>query len=303
MQLSSRLVLLRILPIFSTLITFSALIGCATVDVAAANKEEELIGVQLDIATNQLDVGHAEKALQTMKPLVSTFPNNSKVLTLIGMIHLALSNPDQALVFLRRSYDRDPSAASGLNLSSALIASGQHPRARNVLRKLLKSNENYQYKERLLHNIAVAYLKERNFLAAKKYLRQSLETNPGYYMSLIVLAKIEKETGIHSAAIEHLKRAVKACPSCYEPVHLLSTEYINDNQIRSALTLLDNFAKNEDIAPEDKESGLKMQQYLELKNPAAVQAARKESAAKRIDLFKNSSFSPIATQNDSTTKY
>lgn len=268
-----------------------------------SNKESELITVQINIATNQLDLGQPEKALQTVRPLVANFPHDFRVLTIAGMIHLSLSNPDQALNFLRRAYDSEPSTAAGLNLSSALIATGQHSRARTVLYKILKNDENYQFRERIVHNIALAYHKERNFLAARKFYRQALETNPSYYMSLLGMAKIEKETGNRGPSKAFLLRAVKACPSCYESVHLLVTAHINDNETKAALTVLQNFTTNPDITPEDKESASHLQSYVATKDPAAAEAVRTISRLRNRKSDSQQSAPQSSPAEDARTTY
>jgi Tfp pilus assembly protein PilF len=248
-------------------VTATILTSCASMFYNTAKKQDEIIDTQLSIAGAQLDGGDAARALQTVKPLLSTFPNNYKVLTMGGMSHLALANPTQALLLLRRAYDIEPTTATGLNLSSALIAAGEQTRARNVLRKLVKGDENYGHRERLYHNLGLSYQKERNYPAAKKYFYLALNDSPSFYMSLIALAKIAKELNDAKGAKGFLKKAVKSCPSCYEPVHLLATYYINDGELKLAHSLLQSYAARDDAQDEDRESSRQLMRHVQSMEP------------------------------------
>ncbi|MEZ4741477.1 MAG: tetratricopeptide repeat protein [Bdellovibrionota bacterium] len=237
------------------------LISCISINTEETRKKDELIKAQLKVVSVRLNNGEPEKALQTLKYLQSNFPNNYSILTIHGMTHLTLENPGQAIHYLKRAYEQQPTAASGLNLSSALIANQEAGKARMLLFKLIKEEKSYRYKERLIHNIALSYLKESKLKAAEKYFQNAIDINPTYYMSLIELAKIYDSKKDNTKAIQYLEKAARACSTCYEPTNLLATKYIDLRETKKAIKILEKFVHNQDNAIADQESATN---YLKL---------------------------------------
>ncbi len=249
---------IRYLSIVSLVLT---LLGCQTFDAQQRQKEDDALKTQLALAANQLDQGAPERSLFTLRPIYRMHPDNADLLTLMGMSHLALGNKEMALKFLREAYKSRPDVKSGLNLSSGLIADRQYRKARNVARKLLKRKEDYPYKERLFHNLAVAYERDRKFKGAIINYKKAIAINPVFYMSLIQLGKIYLNFGNLKQAELYLTKAQKSCQVCLEPVQNLSQLLLKQGKKNDAVTLISNYIQISAVKASDKASAKKLLKF------------------------------------------
>ena len=213
-------------------------------------REQELLGNELLLIKKQLDEGKPEQAWISMRSLYPRYQSNQDVLNLAGLIHLSLDNTSKAISIFRQSHKLKPSTATGLNLSSAYIASGRYRKARAILVPLLRSRQPYPYRERLWHNYALTWEKERRLKSATKYYQKALNINPTYFLSLIRLAGIARQSNRERLAMKLYEKASRNCRSCFEPVNELASYYLNKGYYQRAARILREYLKQNQRLPD-----------------------------------------------------
>ncbi|MCB9229267.1 MAG: tetratricopeptide repeat protein [Deltaproteobacteria bacterium] len=218
-------------------------------DPATLRKQNDLISGELTLIRRLLDEGKAEKAWASMRGLYQKHPDKPDVLNLAGLIHLALDNQDQAISIFRKAYQLRPAPATGLNLSSAYIASGHYKKARQILARLIRAGQPYEFRERLWHNYALTWEKEKQYKKASKYYQKALKINPAYFLSLVRLATLAKIVGNKNMSLHLFEKASRSCKSCFEPVHEIASFYINEGKYSEAVRILRGYLKTEKNIP------------------------------------------------------
>lgn len=234
-------------------------VSCQSVweDPAQQKRRSQLLATKLDYAQSQIDSGHPETALRTLRPLLEQHPDNTAVINLLGITHLALDNSTLAAKYFYRAYARDQKVPFGLNLSAALIALGKYRRSRTILRKLLNST-GYNLKERIYHNVALSYERESNHRRALYFYRRALQENPAYYLSSLRMARILKKLNRLSQSIQSYQKAFASCTSCYEAVHELAIIYMHQSNFTSAVNVLSRFLSGSKISGADRSQAQKL---------------------------------------------
>lgn len=261
----------RLLYLIVTLSLMLTITNCQTIPNEKEDEisaEEELIETRLALAKTQLDKGQPEQALVTLQPLLKKHKDNSMVLAVTGLAHLALSNPIKATQLLKKAYDLNPSGRSALNLSSALISMGSLIKARKILFKSLEYKD-YNHRERIYHNIAVTFEKDNKLNEAINYYQKALYENPTYYQSLFRLGLVYKQKKENMQAIKTLEKATTFCRICLEPVKELASLYINNHQANRAVKMLGLYLKNKELTKTDRKEAQKLlvlTKRLQLKN-------------------------------------
>ena len=223
-------------------------------DRESLKQKADILEGELILIKKLVDEGKAEKAWMTMRLLLQDHSDHPEALNLSGLIHLALDNHPKSIQYFKKSYKLKPSIASGLNLSSAYIASGQYRTARKTLIRLLRSSQKYLYRERLWHNLALTWEKDKNLLKAERYYRKALKVNPTYFLSLIRLASVSKQRGQTGKAISLYQKAHRNCKGCFEPVNELANHYLQTAQYSSAVKILSNYLKTQQkILPRERD--------------------------------------------------
>jgi Tfp pilus assembly protein PilF len=230
--------------IAASLICCSA--GCQTFEPKASQENPE-VRTHLSTAYTYIDAGQANLALDELRPLVDQYPDDAEIQNLMGLTQLALNNPTRGLFHLRRAVVLKPTSTYSLNLSSALIESGNLDEAQKILKNLLKRRENppYPYKERIYQNLGLVAEKRKHYLLAEKFYRRALVENPTYYMAQLQLGHVLAATNQRAKSIEFFESAAITCPACYAPVDALVTQYVKTKQLPKAAALLERFEKNE----------------------------------------------------------
>lgn len=232
-----------------------ALKACQTPapEAGPENKELALVEKQKQLVRSALDEGKPEQALGALRPMLREFPNDPGLHNLMGLTQLALRNGTRAAKHFQTAYKLDQKVATGLNLSSALIENGEHENAVKLLNALLKKadKDEYQYKERIYHNLGLTYgLQKRNALAEKWY-KEALEENPTYFPSHLELAKVYEKTKRPAMAMKEYRRSMDYCLVCFEPVQALSNLYIKNGRFADARKILMGYSRIEGVAPQD----------------------------------------------------
>lgn len=249
------------------------LASCQTLNFAENQEKQEqiegLIETKLLLVKSMLDKGQATDAWSTLRPMLAAYPQHPDILNICGLTHLALANTPRALSFLRRAYQAKPSPAIGLNISSVLISQGSYASARKLLRKLLTTADDYTYKERLWHNMALSYDKENKASLAERYYKKALAENPGYYLSHLQLGYLYKQRGRSALASKHFWQANQQCRSCYAPVSELSSHMIKRRQYAQAINLLRRYLHQREASPENSLAAKALLGQLEQRQSAS----------------------------------
>ncbi len=215
------------------------------------SNNQKIIETNLTFAQKQIDAGQPQNALQTLRPLVRSFPQNPSLLNMVGLSYLALSNAAYARNYFQQAYaiDKDPMYA--LNLSSALIAEGSFVEAESVLQKLLKE-KSYPYSERVYHNYALLFEKRKKYRKAVSYYTKAVNENPSYYLSHLRLGKIYQLERNRTSAKLAYEKAANACSLCFEPVQEASLIYLDEGNFKKASALLQHFLANKEISSDNR---------------------------------------------------
>ena len=236
----------------------AALLACASAcqSIKRNSKQDRLIKSQQRIITNYLNAGMPAQAHQELRNVLAKFPDNPDFLRLMGVTQLALNNTGKAILYLEKVYELEPNITHGLNLSSAYIAANKYPAAQTLLLELLDDADDYQYKERLYHNLALIHEHRRKMRTAEKYYLKALSENPSYYLSLLKLGILYKEHHRHKKAILYLNQAKNFCRKCYEPVNHLAATYLKIKQPNLAVKELTVYSRLTGLEYQERQNAI-----------------------------------------------
>ena len=187
-------------------------------------------------------------------------PKDADFQNLMGLTQLAMENPSKASKYFKNSYKINPRTSVALNLSSAYIEDGKFLKAIQLLKKVNKDkvSENYQYPERIFHNIALAAERNRNHRQAVKYYQVALSENPNYYLSLMRLGQLYEKSKRPLDAQKTFVKAKNSCPKCFDPVNALAMGFIAKGKHRSAFRVLKRYARKNEISDENRMKAKKL---------------------------------------------
>lgn len=227
--------------------------SCQTLEPKASRESPEVRN-HLSAAYSFIDGGQAGAAMKELRPLIDRYPDDPEINNLYGLTQLALNNPTRALTHFRKAVKSEPSSTNMLNLSSALIETGNLSEAQKVLKKALQLVENppYPYRERIHHNLGLIAERGKRLSVAEKHYRTALEENPTYYLSQLQLGRVLVATGQTARGIEQLESANRTCPACFAPVDALVAQYVKQKKPQKAFALLEAFEKNDATADADR---------------------------------------------------
>lgn len=247
--------------LFLTLTAYLAA-GCASLGLTSvdkqAEKEARLMQAELSLAKEYLDRGEANLAWTNLRPLYQRAPRQPAVLNLVGLTHLALENYQSAISVLQKAYTLHPTAVSGLNLSSAYLATGQYEKARLLLQNLLSKYPRYEYRERLWHNMALTYEHEQRWHEAVRTYELAIKTNPNFTLSFLRSAALYTRLHQEQRGLHYYSKALRLCPSCYEAVASIASHHLQQGQIAAAIKLLQAYTKQKNTPRKDRKDALNL---------------------------------------------
>lgn len=172
----------------------------------------------------------------------------------MGLTHLALKNPKEALKYFNSAYKIKHCTSIALNLSSAYIELGQYKKAIDFLLNLMLQDEtkNYLHQERIAHNMALASEKRGLYKKAKKYYLKALSHNPNFYISTMRLGQLYEKTGHPVKAKKRYLKAKKLCELCFDPINALTMSYFTTGHINRAIVTIKTYLKRKDILPNNR---------------------------------------------------
>lgn len=257
-------------------------IGCLSLDSKEGPNIEQALETQKSIIINHLNRGEPDKAFAELRPAMQKFPDNVDLKTLMGLTQLALRNPRNAVKFLKEANEQDSNSTTVLNLSSAYIENGQNVAALKLLKKHIKSGDltEYQYPERIYHNVGLAYLRLKKSKGAMINFRKALDQNPKFYLSLMQIGDLYSKKSNHKTARKFYRKALPACGNCFEAVQVLSKSYLSEGNRNGAGSVLKSYASNKKLPNELRVKAQKLIAELQL-TPRNNQTAKAGPAKPR----------------------
>jgi tetratricopeptide (TPR) repeat protein len=215
---------------------------------------------QKQVAKNALDTGRADQAVQQLRILLRSHPKDAELHTLMGFARLTLKNAPRAVKDFQTAAKLDPSIANGLNLSSAYIEAGDNERAVELLKKLnvRAAEEDYEFKERILHNLGYAHVKLKRYANAERWLKMALEENPAFFPSHLELGRLYQVTKRPALSMRSYRTAIDYCHQCYEPVQSLTSLYMAAGRYAEARDVLLGYMRQENLPAKDREQANKL---------------------------------------------
>ena len=243
------------------------LFACQTIQKEnhVEKREKEIFDTQKSLVVSFLNKGLPHLALKELRILVKKHPNEPDFLNLMGLTQLSLNNSEMAVKFFKRSYKAKESIPVALNLSSAYINMKLYNKAIKLLKNTQETElySNYNYPERVNHNIALAYEKNRKTKLAIKYYKTALKFNPVYYLSLMRVADLYKRQGNIKVSMKYYYKAKTSCSVCYDPIKSISQNYIALGQAQKAVPIVKTFLKNKEVSPLNRSKGTKLLRYTQ----------------------------------------
>lgn len=206
-------------------------------------QEDEALKSEKGIIVTYINSGELSVALRRLRLSLDKYPNDSELNNLMGLVQLSLKNYKSSLDYFQRSYQIEPKPLVELNISSAMIETGDHKGARTILARLIKTpkDKGYQYKERLYHNLAFSYQKTKNYTTAIRLYKKALEENPTYHMSWQNMGQCYEFLKNTKLALDSYQKAKLNCFGCYEPITLLVDFHLNNNNTQAAVKELQDY--------------------------------------------------------------
>ena len=228
--------------------------GCQTTETDKTTaKTKEILDSQKAIVHNALDNGDAKLAHQTLRKLINDFPNDASLQNLMGLTQLSMKNAARAVKHFQIAYKLDKKPGSALNLSSALIEMGDYEKAVSTIKNAMEQKgEPYEFKERFLHNLAYAHLKQKKNVKAEGYFKAAIEENPSFYPSHLELARLHKQLGRPALAMRSYREAMDYCQICLDPVSELTTLYVKAGKMGEARDILIKYNKVQGVGEIDR---------------------------------------------------
>ncbi len=213
---------------------------------ASKKASAELLDTKLTLIMTHLEHNQEDAALQEIRALLRESPESPQVLAVGGIVYLFFSRVPTAIEYLEKAYKLQPTSDVGLNLSAAYLAGNRTKKAKPLLQRLLV-DEKYENRERIYHNLGLAFEQENNFVLAEMNYQNALMENPTYYLSHYRLGLLYGKNGKNRQAVEHFSKSIALCPACYEPVQELATLYIERKNSKKAAALVSKFLEEKNM--------------------------------------------------------
>gem|GEM_PF-6514309 len=231
--------------------------SCQLWDSGMSKKEEDYITTRIRIMETKIDDGEVTAAQYELEPLLRSYPDNDKLLTLSGFIHISLRNYSRAIEEMKKAYALNPSPSAALNMSASYIAAQQFDKALEVIDRGIEMHEDqpYAYLGRLHHNRGYVFELTKRYQQAIESYKQALYHSPSFMLTLSRIAATYDRVNNKPAAIDAYKRWSYVCSSCFIPLEKLALYYIaspdpGDHDV--ARKMVASYLKNKQVLEKDK---------------------------------------------------
>lgn len=196
-------------PIIIILASSFLVLGC----VSAPSKEtQERAALHMQIGTGYLAKGQYPQAMSELLRAEEMDPRNPYILNNLGIAYYVRGRHKQAEVKFREALKLEPQFSDAKNnLARALIDQKRYAEAIKFLQEV-EGDLTYQYPEKTLSNMGMAYFELGQYKRAGDYLERSMQirrdscTTAAYYgRALYEAKKIRESAQILDQAIEYCR--------------------------------------------------------------------------------------------------
>jgi len=168
--------------------------------------EQERAKVHTDLGIAYLRDGKYEIALNEAQVALETLSSYAPAHNLKGLIHMALGQNDQAEPAFRQAVDLAPGNPEiANNFGWFLCQTGKVKESFTYFNRVLR-NPLYKTPAKVLHNMGVCALMDKDDVAGESYLFRALKLDPNNLRAYYLLADIEYRRGRFEDARDWLKK-------------------------------------------------------------------------------------------------
>lgn len=235
--------------------------------------------------------GKYQEARQICEQLIQKDPEYTGAIFLLGKIHFALGNLDQAKQYVDKAIQMDltnpdyrdthsemASFASKLTEASRLYNNADYEGAEKIYLELIELNKNFVD---AYVNLARVYVRLNNLTEAAKYYRKAIEMRPeneDYQKEFAALIKRYLVEGnqlmqrkSYSAALEKFDQAIRLNPKDHMAYYFKAVVYMEEKNLEEALQAVNESIELDDTYP--KAHLVKGKIYMMQRNIEAALAA------------------------------
>lgn len=203
------------------LLIYIGLSGILT-SCATSQRDEGKAALYLQIGNDLMAQNSYPEALTNLLLAEKHAPNNPVVLNSLGMLYFARDKFSTAEQYIQRAVDAEPRYTDArTNLGRVYIAQGKYNKAILETKKALK-DMTYNQPEKAQTNLGLAYLRTRNYKAAKEQLGSAIKLNKDYCPAYNYYGQTMMKLKDYESAGGTFDRAIKICQNNPEEVHFLS---------------------------------------------------------------------------------
>ena len=242
----------------------------------AISLDQKAIDYKISLGKKYIALNRYSESMMVFESIIETSPDNADVLFIIGDLKAKLNDIDGALVYYDEAYNKDNSLILALEVAAQLAYDNKHRDASKLFKKLLladPSNSEYlrgyietiqgsnilnELKEliqneqikanpfynNLYNQMALEFIKNRQFSDAENFLRKALEEREDDRFSLYYLSFVYREVGRNDLSLEISRKHSKFYPNDKEgyinsAISLISMQKYEEaiDELNIALTL------------------------------------------------------------------
>jgi Tfp pilus assembly protein PilF len=215
--------------------------SCATGAREDAEKKnpKELAQLYTDSGTEALLRGEYTQAVEDLRKALVLDDKNAMAHNHLGLSYYGLGRKTAAKAEIERAVEIDHLYSDAhVNLSRLALDANNHARAREELNMALDNLE-WKQRHRALTNLAQLDLAENKLDDARQLLYQSLQVNPDYCLSHLLLGSIFMRDGKAARAAEEFKKSVKStCAGNVEGHYQMGLAYMKAREYSKARATL-----------------------------------------------------------------
>jgi tetratricopeptide (TPR) repeat protein len=205
-----------------------------------------------------------ENAMAVAKQVVTDFPNHPQSFILMGKVHQALSEWDEAIANYQKSFELNPK-----NSDTAILCAQVYEKKyeyENAIVWYQKAIGDESPQDGLYEKTGLNYVQLNQMDEAKKAFEQELELHPNNASTHYYLAQRMLEAGELEKATEHAQRCTELDERYPEPLYLLAQIARQQNDMQKAqdyLTLFRDKKKKESEYVNETENDVSSPNQLE----------------------------------------
>lgn len=150
------------------------------------------------------------RAIQILERLRGEYPNNARVLMLLGETYLVMGKTDAAKDAYKECFDTNPSnVQAGAALGMVYVQSGDQKSADDVFKSLLKRTE---YGINSYRAIGATLSRNGYFDLALHYYREGMKRNDDNYILVLDIAYLLRSMGDYAGSLEEYLKLIETTP-------------------------------------------------------------------------------------------